>query len=169
MMPAKTPTIVGGDAAEKRHQQRVQHPHQRRAPVGHLRVVLDQPLVDVIARGLAEEAEAEGLTLRREVDQRVVQQVAEAEDEQQECDELDRQRPVSRVVQEHGHTELVSAVVRHRRHAHPHVPSRHAPELLRRRGFCPTLPAPPAAVLSKRKGGAVIGAPGSRPQRKGIA
>ena len=45
--------------------------------MGTLRRVFDQPLVDVVGRGLAKEIETEGLAQRRQVQDRIVDDISE--------------------------------------------------------------------------------------------
>ena len=80
-------------------------PTMRRAAVGAVVGVGDQVLVDVVAGAGAEEAEVEGLAERGEVLDGVVDQPGGGQHEGEQREDLDGQRSVARVVEQHAQPE----------------------------------------------------------------
>ena len=70
------------DDPEEGDQGGVQDTHQHGPEMGALRRVFDQPLVDVVGRGEAQEIEAEGLAENRQVEHRVVDDVGQKREQQ---------------------------------------------------------------------------------------
>jgi hypothetical protein len=99
--PRRHPDDGGEDAAEEGEHQRVEQPHQKRARMRAVIGVLHQSKADVVACPVPQEAEVEVAILGRQVDDGIVHQPRHEQAEQHQHDDLNGQRPESRIVDEH--------------------------------------------------------------------
>ena len=97
----------GKRAAEHRDQQRVQDADHGGTGVGRARGVFDQTLVDVVGGGLGEKAEAELFAERLEIADRVADQPAEEQHQEEEGDDLDGVAPIAGIGEQHAEAEAL--------------------------------------------------------------
>ena len=109
------------DAAEDGDEEGVEDADERGAAVGAVVGVGDQRLVDVVAGAAAEEAEVEVLAERGEVLDGVVDQPGRRQHEGEQREDLDGERSVPRVVDQHAEPE---ALGRHLHDGHLASPPR---------------------------------------------